>query len=173
MRFFTSQEELADTSPELKLISDVLEAQADFDDKIPFEKQKFDFITMLDVIEHVVDPKKLIGHERLDFPKGQHVVAILNTDDPQLSCFNRVIVGETEDEEGYGSIPVYGETQERAALREQIAGRCTETDVPLESTLHILTTRDVSLITNRKSRVPHEKDFQELLKEVKKGKKII
>lgn len=48
-------------------------------DEIPFKKEKFDFILILDVLEHVVDPKKLLleAKKRLN-PDGKLIITLPN-----------------------------------------------------------------------------------------------
>jgi len=53
-------------------------------DKIPFKKEKFDYIFLLDVLEHIIDPKKLLNESKnrlnengkilITFPNDYHLL---------------------------------------------------------------------------------------------------
>lgn len=48
-------------------------------DELPFKKEKFDFILLLDILEHVVNPQKLLfeSKQRLK-PKGKLIITLPN-----------------------------------------------------------------------------------------------
>ncbi len=71
----------ADKSLISKLASEKIKAKtADLNkDELPFKKEKFDFILLLDILEHVANPKKLLleAKSRLD-SNGKIVISLPN-----------------------------------------------------------------------------------------------
>jgi len=48
-------------------------------DKLPFMKEKFDFVLLLDILEHVVDPSKLLNDSKNKlYKKGKLIVTLPN-----------------------------------------------------------------------------------------------
>jgi methionine biosynthesis protein MetW len=68
-------------------------------DKMPFEDIKFDYVLMLDVLEHVIDPKKLlIKSKTLIQPRGGKLIVTLPNDYHLLNKIRFIFNGHlTED----------------------------------------------------------------------------
>jgi len=48
-------------------------------DEIPFKKERFDYVLLLDIVEHVVDPRRLISAaEKLLNPNGKIIITLPN-----------------------------------------------------------------------------------------------
>lgn len=55
--------------------------QADLNkDKLPFEKEKFDYILLLDILEHVVDPKNLLNESKKRLKQNGKLIVTLPND---------------------------------------------------------------------------------------------
>jgi len=71
----------ADKSSILKLSNEKIKAKAvDLNkDKLPFKNEKFDFVLLLDILEHVANPKKLLldAKSKLN-PNGKLVISLPN-----------------------------------------------------------------------------------------------